>query len=138
MQEDLDGPLEAYIAEHDLSDSVKFLGFIDDAAAFLAGIDLFALPSTSEGFSISTIQAMAAGLPVLVTRSGGPEEIVEHGRTGFMVAPGDAPALAEGLVKLADDIDLRNTLAQQGQQHAVAKFDVQSMLNGYMALYDQV
>ena len=64
--------------ELNLDDYVHFLGFNDDLAEFLSNLNLFLLTSSSEGFSIATIQAMAAGLPVIATRSGGPQEIITH------------------------------------------------------------
>jgi len=120
-----------------LEERVVFLGFNDDPAGFLANLDLFVLPSSSEGFSIATIQAMASGLPVVVTRSGGPEEIVSHAVTGWMVDVGDAPGLANGLRTLGKDPDLRQQLASAGRQHAMANFDIQGMLSDYQQLYQE-
>ena len=77
-----------------LDDAVHFLGFQHDAAGVLNGLDMFVLPSTKEGFSLSTVEAMACGIPVVATRSGGPEEIVSDGDSGLLVAAGDAIALA--------------------------------------------
>lgn len=121
-----------------LEGMVYFLGFNDDPAEFLSGLDLFLLPSMSEGFSISTIQAMTAGLPVIVTRSGGPEEIVTHKKNGWMIDPGAPDAIANAVVELATHQELRETLAEQGQQHAIRTFDMSSMLNGYQRIYDDL
>jgi glycosyltransferase involved in cell wall biosynthesis len=115
---------------------VHFLGFQPDPAAFLSGLDFFLLPSTSEGFSIATIQAMAAGLPVIVTRSGGPEEIVTHGETGWLIDPGNPEAIVEALEKLAADKELCARLAANGRDHATRAFGIDAMLKAYQALYD--
>lgn len=124
--------------ELDLEEMVHFLGFNDDPAGFLANLDLFLLPSTTEGFSIATIQAMAAGLPVIVTRSGGPEEIVTHEQNGWMIQPGDSEAIAEAVDKLGRDRPLRERLAENGLGHAIRTFDMDKMLRAYEAIYDDL
>jgi glycosyltransferase involved in cell wall biosynthesis len=118
-----------------LEDRVQFLGFNDDPAEFLANLDLFLLSSTSEGFSIATIQAMASGLPVIVTRSGGPEEIVTHGENGWMVEAGKAEAIATALEKVAADPVLAQQLGVAGKAHALARFDIAAMLTAYEEIY---
>lgn len=128
--------LLALQSELGLEERVKFLGFIQDPADFLSNLDLFALSSTSEGFSIATIQAMAADLPVLVTRSGGPEEIVTHAENGWMVDAGDVEALAAGMQTLVADEALCRRLAAAGRAHAVNTFDIEQMLSAYQALYE--
>ncbi len=130
--------LLALRSELGLETSVHFAGFNDDPADFLAGLDMFLLSSTSEGFSIATIQAMAAGLPVLVTRSGGPQEIVTHGENGWMVVAGSAQAIAAGISALADDPQLRARLAANGRTHALQRFDISAMLQAYMAIYTRL
>ena len=118
-----------------LEEVVEFLGFEEDPAAFLANLDIFLLTSTSEGFSIATIQAMASGLPVVVTQSGGPQEIVTHDENGWMVEAGSPDAIADALDLLAGDPELIARLAAQGQQHAIATFSLGAMLGAYQALY---
>ncbi len=118
-----------------VEDTVQFLGFNDDPAGFLSNLDLFLLSSTTEGFSIATIQAMVSGLPVIVTRSGGPQEIVTHGVDGWMVAPGDADAIAEAVDKLSQDEALRVKLSKQGKSRAMESFDMGAMLSAYDSIY---
>lgn len=121
-----------------LAQHVQFIGFHPDPAGFLASLDLFLLPSISEGFSLATIQAMAAGLPVVVTRSGGPEEIVRHGQTGWLIDAGDAGAMAEALGQLADDATLRASLAASGREHARNTFAVEAMIRAYADTYTEI
>ena len=136
------GGLEAKLlkqrAELGLENSVHFVGFQADPAAYLANLDLFLLSSISEGFSIATIQAMASGLPVVVTRSGGPQEIVTHGQDGWIVDAGKPEAIAEALSLVATNAELCAQLAHNGREHAKATFDLSTMLDAYQELYQQV
>ncbi len=125
-------------AELELDDEVCFLGFIDDPADFLSNIDLFVLSSSSEGFSIATIQAMAAGLPVIATRSGGPQEIITDEKNGCLVDPGNPQQLADAIVKLASNSTLSRQLASAGQRHATDTFDVKSMVRSYEKVYNDL
>jgi len=85
-----------------LRDAVHLLGHRDDIEACLAGMDLFVLPSLNEGMGRALIEAMAAGLPVIASRVGGIPAVISHERTGLLVLPGDAGALAEALRRLLD------------------------------------
>jgi glycosyltransferase involved in cell wall biosynthesis len=98
---------------------------------------MFLLSSISEGFSIATIQAMAAGLPSIVTRSGGPLEIISHGENGWMVDAGSPAAIAEAILFLAADPELCRRLAKNGREHAAKNFDMGAMLAAYEDLYDR-
>jgi glycosyltransferase involved in cell wall biosynthesis len=118
-----------------LDDIVYFLGFNDDPAEFLSNLDFFLLSSSSEGFSIATLQAMAASLPVIATRSGGPQEIITHKENGWLVAP-ESPALIAGaLIKLSNDDVLCHRLAKSGKAHVIENFDVKNMISSYEKIY---
>lgn len=119
-----------------LEQDVVFLGYRDDTAALLSQLDLYVLASTSEGLSIATLEAMACAVPVVCTRSGGPEELVRHGETGLLVPPGDPEALAEALLRLAGHPAQARRLADAGQRFAHANFDVRHMVDAYGALYE--
>ena len=122
----------------ELGNTVHFLGFNDDPAGFLSNLDLFLLSSTSEGFSIATIQAMAAGLPVIATRSGGPEEIITHAENGWLVQPGSPEAIAQAIELLSTNQVQRESIAIKGQQHATRSFDISAMLAAYQNIYDSL
>lgn len=97
-----DGPqrndLEGLVDRLGLRDRVRFLGFRDDVPGVLKSCDLFVLASQQEGWSIATAEALAVGLPVVVTDVEGPAEQIDPGRTGVLVPPGDAAKLAEGML----------------------------------------
>jgi glycosyltransferase involved in cell wall biosynthesis len=129
--------LEARAADLGIAGRVRFMGFRDDVPRILGALDCFALPSLSEGLSIATIEAMAAGLPVVVTASGGPRDLVEHGGTGLVVPPGDASALSAAIAAIRGDPDLARRLGAAARRKAEA-FDVRSMVQKYERLYREV
>jgi glycosyltransferase involved in cell wall biosynthesis len=85
--------------------------------------DIFVLPTRAEGFGIAAVEASAAGLPVISTRVGAIAEIVVEGETGFVIPPDDPHALAQILLRLVENPDLRFRLGQAGRRHAEAHFD---------------
>lgn len=114
---------------------VFFLGFQEDVARVLNNFDIFLLSSTTEGFSIATIEAMACGLPVVVTRSGGPEEIVSHDENGLLVDVASAPQIADAIELIVHDPALKARLVQKARAHVVARFGMDAMLRAYDDLY---
>ncbi len=121
-----------------LEHCVQFLGFRSDTEQILSCVDLFLLPSTTEGFSISTIEAMAAGKLVIVTKSGGPEEIISHLKNGILVEPNNPEAIAEGVKHYFSDTEMRRLLALNAQQTVRERFSIESMINQYGQLYDRI
>ena len=120
-----------------LEGRVHFLGYVDDPAEYLRNLDVFVLSSSTEGFSIATIQAMATGIPVVATRCGGPEEILSADEYGLLVPAADADALASALIALIDSPEKRRTFATAGRGLARKRFDMAHMLSEYQALYRQ-
>ncbi len=112
-----------------------FLGFCSDCADFLAQVDIFVLSSSSEGFSIATIEALASQLPVVATRCGGPEEILTDGENGLLVEANSPEALAKGLLALLASPDLAQRLAEAGSRHAAETFGIEAMLRDYDQIY---
>ena len=135
---DLMAQLQELIQEAGIEDNVHFIGFNDNTAEFLGQLDYFALSSSSEGFSIATIEAMATGLPVVVTRCGGPEEIIEHQKTGLLVAVNDPKALARGLITLIENKQLSDELAGAGRKHVESVFSFAAMLDTYKKAYTNI
>ncbi|SIN67648.1 Glycosyltransferase involved in cell wall bisynthesis [Singulisphaera sp. GP187] len=129
------GSLERLVAERGLGDRVRFLGMCRDIPDQLRAMDLFVLPSHREGRPISIMEAMASGLPVIATRVGSVPGLVENGRTGLLVEPGDVAALARAITDLADDPEVRSRLAEASRRFAVAGLSVGRMAEQYAAFY---
>ncbi|MCG6900716.1 MAG: glycosyltransferase [Gammaproteobacteria bacterium] len=121
-----------------LEEVVKFLGYIDDPAEFLSGIDLFLSSSIYDGMPLSAIQAMVAELPVLATRCGGYQELVMYGMNGRLVEVASPEAIAKGLSGLLQDEALRVSLASRARQHALSTFDMKVMLQAYQSIYSEL
>jgi glycosyltransferase involved in cell wall biosynthesis len=100
-----------------LGESVHFLGQRRDVPDLLHAMDVFVLPSYSEGVSLALLEAMAAGLPVIATAVGGLPEVVADGETGWLIPPQDAAALAGALVRLLADPALAQRLGANARDH---------------------
>lgn len=120
-----------------LENHFYFLGFEPDVPKFLNNLDVFVLPSISEGFSISTIEAMACGVPVIATCSGGPEEILEDGVTGIMVPVRDPCALAKAIISCVSDSE-NNKKQIMAINKCNDTFSVSEMIMKYEQLYQLV
>lgn len=106
--------------------SARHLGRVDgaDKRAAFESADIFVLPSYTEGFSMAVLEAMAYGLPVVSTRVGALQEVLEDGIHGFLVEPGDSKALARALQRLVDDAELRQRIGLANAHHARELYDV--------------
>lgn len=118
-----------------LEEKVQFLGFLDDAAEFLASIDIFLSSSISEGLPLSAIQSMVAALPMVATRCGGYEGLITHGENGLLVEVGNPAAIADAIEMLASDTRLQDKLSKNAKTYAIDTFDLQVMLTAYEQLY---
>jgi glycosyltransferase involved in cell wall biosynthesis len=136
-----DGPdraqVEALIAELRLRDHVKLLGTRADVPALLSRAACFVLASDYEGCPLSILEAMAAGVAVVSTRVGGVPEIVEDGRTGRLVEPGDPEALARVLGDVLEDPGTLRRLGEEGRRVAAARFSRERMAAEVQQLYDE-
>jgi len=135
QKEKLMEKLDAQMRALGVHQQIHFIGFYDNTPEFLKQIDLFVLSSSSEGFSIATIEAMAAGLPVIATRCGGPEEILQHGSTGYLVSVHAPQELANAIKNLLDNPEEAKRLASAGYDHMRNTFSLTVMLQGYKKHY---
>jgi glycosyltransferase involved in cell wall biosynthesis len=132
-----DGPDRPQI-EAELGDAGELLGERTDVVELLAGADVFVLSSRSEGLPLSILEAMAAGLPVVASAVGGIPELVVDGKTGFVVPPGDAKALAEALRTLVADAELRRRFGAEARRRAEEHFSVQTARRAHVELYERL
>ena len=114
---------------------IHFLGMRQDVPRLLSVLDAFVLPSLSEGLSLALLEAMASGKPVVATRVGGNPELIDHGRTGFLVQPEDAKDLAANLVKLLCDPGMMQEFGRQGVERVRQHFSMGQMVDRYRNLY---
>ena len=110
--------LEDLIHARGLERVVRFIGFQPEVHSLLAHAELFVHPSLSEGFALAVLEAMAAGAPVVATRSGGPEEIVEDGRNGLLVEPAAPADLARAMRRLLTEPSLAARFRREGPARA--------------------
>jgi glycosyltransferase involved in cell wall biosynthesis len=132
------GSLQKKAEDLGIANHMAFLGKRQDVGALLRIADICVLPSLSEGLSNAILEYMVASKPVVATNVGGNPELVDDGVTGFLVPKEDAPGLADALLKLIDDRDLRITMGAQGRQKAVANFSMEGMAKRYVQLYDSL
>ncbi len=125
-----------------LSERVRFLGFInhDNLPEFLHGIDIFAMPSISDGesFGVAALEASSTGLPVVATKVGGVPEVVMDDKTGLLVEPRNVSELAGALEKLIVNPDLRERMGRAGRAFVEADYRWESNLKAMNDLYVEV
>jgi glycosyltransferase involved in cell wall biosynthesis len=126
--------LLAQRSELGLDQRVTFLGSRSDVARILNGLDIYTLSSTTEGFSIACVEAMACGLPVVATRSGGPQTIIDDGRSGLLVDPSEPQQLAAAIRRLADNPALGSELGRNARAATEQRFSLKTMIDNYDAL----
>ena len=134
-----DGPrraeLEALVRERNLERTVVFLGHREDVADLLNAADAFVLPSRSEAFPNGAIEAMAAGLPVVASAVGGLLDLIEPDRTGLLVPPENADALATALRRLFTEPELATRLGESGQTQVRQRYSFERMVASFEELY---
>lgn len=137
-----DGPelenLRATAAALSLSSRIHFLGASKKVADFLNALDIFVLPSVSEGMSNTVLEAMSSGLPVLATRVGGNPELVEDQVSGRLFQVGDAAQLADDVAALAENENLRRGLGAAARARILANYRLDLMLDRYRNLYQRL
>lgn len=124
---------ELGIAEH-----VRFLGKQNGLPQILSAADVFLLPSQSESFGLSALEAMSCGVPVVATSSGGIPEVVVHGETGYVAEIGDTDRMAKYVVDLLTNPKKHKRFADASRQRAVEEFETKLLLPQYTALYERL
>lgn len=119
-------------------ENVSFLGGRDDIPEILGAFDLFVLPSLSEGFGLSLIEAMYTGLPVVATRRDGILEIIDDRRDGLLVPPADSGALAARVIELLNDSNAREALGRNAKEKVEKLFSPVDYINKLESCYEDL
>jgi glycosyltransferase involved in cell wall biosynthesis len=134
-----DGPdragVERLARELGVDARCKLVGYQSELPPWYAAFDAFCLTSANEGTPVAAIEALAAGRPVVATRAGGTEAVVDDGESGFLVPVGDVDALAGRLAELAADPALRERLGRRGAELMRERFDLGRMVEDVERLY---
>lgn len=129
---------------HDLSrdlavtDDVVFLGERDDIPEVLRALDILLVPSTAEPFGRTVAEAMSMGTPVIATSKGGPAELLDHGISGLLAAPGDDRAWADAIGQVLNDRGAAQQMAQTARSSAVLRFDPARHVRSMLAVLESV
>ena len=134
-----DGPLrdelEGLAETLGIADRTRFVGFRERVGELYSAFDAVALTSANEGTPVTVIEALACGLPVVATDVGGVSDVVQDGRSGYLVPAMDVAALADRLGRLAGDPDLRSTMGGNGRAFVVPRYSVPRLAQDIDRLY---
>jgi L-malate glycosyltransferase len=126
------GKVEQYCREHRICGSITFIGSLPLIEEVLVGADVFLLPSESESFGLSALEAMVA------TLAGGLPEVVVDGETGYLCPVGDVEGMTAAVLRLLSDEDLRRRMGEAGRRRAVEVFSQDGVVQQYRAIYERV
>ena len=136
-----DGPhraqLEQEVAARGLQDCVRFLGRRNVMPALISLSAVVMLPSLAESFGFALVEAMWLGKPVVGSRVGGIPEVVQDGKSGLLVPPGNSEDLAEAVIRVLRNRELALALGQAGRARAEI-FSIERMIHGYERIYDRL
>jgi len=137
-----DGPLrnalEEMVKAQSIDRFVSFSGMRHDVAELLRRLDLYVLSSTTEGISLTLLEAMATKLPIVATNVGGNPEVVIDGETGYLVPPQNPEEMAKKLLLLINDKNLRRQMGEKGRERVIANFSIKETAKKYEELYSSV
>ena len=121
-----------------IENDVVFAGFRSDISEILSIADITVLSSTTEGFSNAILEYMAAGKPVVATDVGGNRELIIDGKTGFLIPPNNPSALAEAIVKLLNNVNLRSKMGTEGRVRIKDYFSKEKMIKNIDSLFENL
>jgi glycosyltransferase involved in cell wall biosynthesis len=133
-----EGPLRARVAELGVSAAVVFAGFQTQVELYYELMDISVLTSLSEGLSMTLLESMSHGLPVVATRVGGNPELVTDGETGWLVPAKDVGAFASRVIALLQDPALRRKMGAAGRRVVQERFDITDTSRAYEELYASI
>jgi len=134
-----DGPVRDELADQGRSlgvaQHIVFAGLREQVDTLLPALDVFALPSTTEGVSIALLEACACGLAVVASRVGGNVEVIDDGHSGLLFASQDQTELHKALMTLLESAELRQAMGARARQWAQANASLEALAERYQLLY---
>lgn len=119
-------------------EGIRFVGYVDNVADYLAASDLFVLPSIAEGISGAMLEAMSSGLPVLVTSVGAAPQVITHGENGWLIPPDEPQAVQQALLHLLSDVALRQKMGRAARRHIEEHYALDKIAMRLEQVYRQV
>jgi len=107
----------------DIDNKVHFLGFVRNVPKVMAPMDITVMPSLVESFGVAAVESQALRIPIVASRVGGVPEVILDGETGFLVPPGDEKSLADRMIKLLSDKNLRRKMGVAGRNFVVQEYN---------------
>ncbi|MHC4389028.1 MAG: glycosyltransferase, partial [Planctomycetota bacterium] len=135
---ELESAIQRQIRHLDIEDRVHLLGFLTDCLRWTGACDLFVLSSLWEGHSITLLEAMGLGRPIVATDIKGNRETLTDGHDGLLVRPADTEALAEAIMRIASDGDLARCLGSHARQTFSERFTANQMMEKTWDVYEQL
>ncbi|MGB2963580.1 MAG: glycosyltransferase [Anaerolineales bacterium] len=129
--------LQKKVIAKNLEKLIQFLGFVNNVAEYMYAFDIYVQPSIKEGLGVTIIEALAAGLPVIASDTGGIPEVIENGKSGILVRPNDSDDLGRALVSLINDKNKRKELSKHSTEIA-ERFQIESTAHAYLQVYDEL
>ncbi len=130
--------IERRVHEGGLGEAVTFTGFVRDVRSYLRAADIFALPSLAEGLSNSVLEAMSVGLPCVVTSVPGNTDLVDDGRTGYLVPPRDQNSLASALERALGDPVSASSVGARARDMVKRRYSIDSTVDQLLETYDSL
>ena len=137
-RDDMGGKIQQYARKKRVDDCIDFLGFQKDVFNHLLGAHVFLLGSDWEGLSTAVKEAMATGIPVIATDVGAIEELVTNEHNGLLIRPGQPGDIAESVIRLYNDPDLRNRLVNEGLLTIRSRFSPQNTAKQWENTYSSL
>ncbi len=130
--------LEKLTLEERIHENIIFTGYLKDVENWLSMLDIFILPSLSEGTPMALLEAMSKGIPVIASRVGGIPMVVDDNISGFLIEPGNSAAIAEKIRYLKENKDMRNKMGIEASKTVKIRFDVRDWCRRIEKEYDDI
>jgi glycosyltransferase involved in cell wall biosynthesis len=130
--------LKSIVKQNELESHVHFLGWVDNMPEYLASLDVFLLPSYNEGISGAVREAMAMEVPVICTDVGGMADLINDGKNGRLVDPGDVDQVSKAITDILECEDFANRLGESGRDTIVQSYSVDNYVNNYESLFERL